>query len=79
MITDQERARIFHSDPAILDGAPVFTGTVVPLERLAEWLERDYTLGEFIERFRTVERAQAVAFLRYATQLASAGVARGAS
>jgi uncharacterized protein (DUF433 family) len=76
MGTDEERARIFHSDPQILDGTPVFTGTIVPVVRLMEWLERGYTLEEFIERFRTVERAQAVAFLRHATQLALAEAAR---
>ncbi|HST62680.1 MAG TPA: DUF433 domain-containing protein [Longimicrobium sp.] len=72
MDADDERAAIFHSDPAILDGTPVFVGTIVPVVRLIEWLEQGYALEEFIERFRTVERAQAVAFLRYATRRALA-------
>ncbi|HLM66825.1 MAG TPA: DUF433 domain-containing protein [Longimicrobium sp.] len=76
MSTDEARGRIFHSDPQILGGTPVFTGTIVPVVRLVEWLEGGYTLEEFIERFRTVERAQAVAFLRHATQLALAEAAR---
>jgi hypothetical protein len=41
MNADPERAQIFHSDPGILVGTPVFAGTIVPVERLVEWLEGD--------------------------------------
>ena len=75
MSAGDEVGRIFHSDSAILQGTPVFVDTIVPVERLTEWLERGCSVDEFIERFRTVQRAQAVAFLRFATRAAlAAGV-----
>ncbi len=51
------------TDPEILGGIPVFTGTRVPVESLFKYLESDYTLEEFIECFPTVSRAMAVAIL----------------
>lgn len=73
MSLENEPRQIFHSDPRILDGTPVFVDTVVPVARLVEWLEGGYSLDEFIEHFRTVRRTQAVAFLSHAAQLALAG------
>jgi uncharacterized protein (DUF433 family) len=73
MNDDDARGPIFHSDPGILGGTPVFAGTIVPVARLVEWLEQGYTVDELIGRFRTVERAQAVAFPRHATERALAG------
>ena len=59
---------VFHSDPEILGGTPVFVGTRVPVETLMEWLEGGYSLDEFLENFPTVEREQAIAFMHHATQ-----------
>ena len=41
----------------------VFRGTRVPVQTLLEYLERDYTLGEFLECFPTVNRELACAVL----------------
>jgi uncharacterized protein (DUF433 family) len=41
-------------DPEILDGTPVFKDTRAPVETLFVYLERNHTLGEFIECFLSV-------------------------
>ena len=46
-------------DPDILGGTPVFKGTRVPIKSLFEYLERDYTLEEFLECFPSVTREMA--------------------
>lgn len=46
-------------DPDILGGTPVFKGTRVPVKSLFEYLERDYTLEEFLEYFPSVSRDMA--------------------
>ncbi len=46
-------------DPDILGGTPVFKGTRVPVKTLFEYLERNYTLDEFLECFPSVTRALA--------------------
>lgn len=66
---------IFHSDPEILGGTPVFRGTRVPVEVLMEWLEGGYSLEEFLDNFPTVSRDQAIAFLQQATRAALQQVA----
>lgn len=48
------------TDPEILGGTPVFAGTRVPVESLFSYLERNYTLDEFLECFPTVTRDMAV-------------------
>jgi uncharacterized protein (DUF433 family) len=67
--------RVYHSNPEILGGTPVFVGTRVPVETLMEWLSGGYTLEEFLENFPTVAREQAVAFIGEATEAALARVA----
>ncbi|BCU79052.1 DUF433 domain-containing protein [Luteolibacter sp. LG18] len=46
-------------DPEILGGTPVFAGTRVPVQALFDYIERDYTLAEFIECFPSVTREMA--------------------
>jgi len=46
-------------DPAILGGTPVFKGTRVPVKTLFDYLERNYTLDEFLECFPSVTREMA--------------------
>ena len=46
-------------DPEILGGTPVFKGTRVPVKTLFEYLERDYSLEEFLECFPSVTREMA--------------------
>jgi len=57
-----------HSDPAILGGTPVFTGTRVPLQSLFDYLEGGETLDEFLRQFPSVTKAQAIAALEQARE-----------
>ena len=57
---------VVHSSPEILGGTPVFRGTRVPLRNLIDYLERGYSLDEFIDAFPSVSRGQAVAALEAA-------------
>lgn len=56
-----ERHEVYHSDPEIMGGIPVFTGTRVPVHRLLDYLEGGDTLDEFLDGFPGVSREQAVA------------------
>jgi uncharacterized protein (DUF433 family) len=51
------------TDPEILGGTPVFKGTRVPVKTLLDYLENDYTLGEFLECFPSVTAEAARALL----------------
>lgn len=61
-----ERADVYLSDPDILGGTPVFTGTRVPVQTLLDYLEAGDSLDEFLDGFPSVRREQAVAFLEMA-------------
>ncbi len=52
-------------DREIMSGAPVFTGSRVPVSALLENLEAGISLDEFLENFPTVSREQAVRVLEY--------------
>ena len=43
-------------NPNILGGAPVFKGTRVPVRNLFEYLERGYSIEEFLECFPSVTK-----------------------
>ena len=43
-------------NPNILGGAPVFKGTRVPVRTVFEYLERGYSLEEFLECFPSVTK-----------------------
>ena len=53
-------------NPAILSGEPVFRGTRVPFKSLTDYLEHERSLGEFLEDFPSVTRADAIAALEEA-------------
>jgi uncharacterized protein (DUF433 family) len=57
-----------HSDPAILGGAAVFTGTRAPLRALIDYLSGGQPLAEFLKDFPTVTREQAIAALHLSAQ-----------
>jgi uncharacterized protein (DUF433 family) len=61
-----------HSNKEILGGTPVFIGTRVPLRNLIDYLERGYSLDEFLDAFPSVSREQAVAALEAAHDALSA-------
>ena len=53
--------QLIEVDPEKMGGTPVFFGTRVPIQNLYDCLEVGESLGEFLEQFPTVERAQAQA------------------
>ena len=57
------------SDPEIMGGATVFTGTRVPVQTLLDYLEAGDPLDEFLEDFPSVERTQAIAVLELAKDM----------
>jgi len=59
-MTEQE---IIHSDPEILGGAPVFTGTRVPISSLFAHLEGGDSIYDFLEGFPSVQRDQVIPLL----------------
>jgi uncharacterized protein (DUF433 family) len=57
------------SDPEIMGGATVFTGTRVPVQTLLDYLEAGEPLDEFLADFPSVERAQVIAVLELAREM----------
>lgn len=62
-------SRIVHSDPDILGGTPVFTGTRVPVKTLLDYLEAGDSLNVFLDHFPSVRREQAIAALELAKEM----------
>ncbi len=60
------RKKIISSEPAIMGGTPVFTGTRVPVQTLIDYLEGGESIDDFLEGFPTVTREQVIAFLEEA-------------
>jgi uncharacterized protein (DUF433 family) len=60
---------VVRSDPEILGGTPVFTGTRVPVKNLIDYLAAGDSLDKFLDHFPSVTRAQAVAALEIAKDL----------
>jgi uncharacterized protein (DUF433 family) len=69
-----KQGEIFLSDPKIMGGTPVFTGTRVPVQNLIDYLEGGESIEEFLVGFPTVKREQVIAFIEAAKEklLASA-------
>jgi uncharacterized protein (DUF433 family) len=57
---------VIHSDPEILGGTPVFQGTRVPFRNLIDYLERGYSVEEFVDAFPSVSRDQVISALEAA-------------
>ncbi|MCB0078655.1 MAG: DUF433 domain-containing protein [Anaerolineales bacterium] len=57
---------IFHTDPDIMGGTPVFQGTRVPVQTLLDYIEGGETLDDFLDGFPGVTREQPIAFLEMA-------------
>jgi len=60
-------------DPEIMSGAPVFTGTRVPIQTLFDYLMDGCSLSEFLDNFPTVTHEAALNLLAYAAQRAANG------
>jgi uncharacterized protein (DUF433 family) len=54
-----ETMKLITVNPNILGGTPVFKGTRVPVRTLFEYLERGYSLEEFLECFPSVTKNMA--------------------
>ena len=65
-------AAVIHSDPDILGGTPVFEGTRVPFRNLIDYLERGYSVEEFVDAFPSVSRDQVIAALEAAHEAVAA-------
>ncbi|HTA29180.1 MAG TPA: DUF433 domain-containing protein [Candidatus Cybelea sp.] len=63
-----ELARVFHKDPEIMGGTPVFTGTRVPVQNLVDYLEGGESIDDFLAGFPTVKRDQVIAFIEAAKE-----------
>lgn len=61
-----DASEIFHNDPEILGGTPVFHGTRVPVKALIDYLEGGDGLPDFLDDFPSVGRDQAIAALELA-------------
>lgn len=59
---------IYHSDPEILGGEPVFKGTRVPIQSLFDHLEAGDSIDDFLEGFPSVKREQVIALLEHSRQ-----------
>jgi uncharacterized protein (DUF433 family) len=63
------------SDPEILGGTPVFSGTRVPVKTLTDYLEGGASIDAFLDDFPTVRREQVIAFLEEARERVVSAVA----
>jgi uncharacterized protein (DUF433 family) len=50
----------------VMGGAPVFSGTRVPVQTLLDYLEGGESIDDFLAGFPTVSREQVIAFLEQA-------------
>jgi uncharacterized protein (DUF433 family) len=64
------------TDPKIMGGTPVFTGTRVPVESLIQHLSAGDSLDDFLAGFPGVQREQATAFLQFALDAVVSGSPR---
>jgi uncharacterized protein (DUF433 family) len=60
---------IVHSDPEILGGTLVFTGTRVPVKTLWDYLATGDSLDVFLDDFPSVTREKALASLELAQNM----------
>jgi uncharacterized protein (DUF433 family) len=61
-----ELTKVISSDPKVLGGTPVFSGTRVPVQALIDYLEAGQSIVDFLNDFPTVTRDQAIAALEAA-------------
>jgi uncharacterized protein (DUF433 family) len=55
-------------DPEKMSGAPVFTGTRVPINHLFDYLVGGDTIDEFLDQFPTVSREQVLGVLEFSKE-----------
>jgi uncharacterized protein (DUF433 family) len=54
---------IISRDRDVMGGAPVFSGTRVPVQTLLDYLEAGDSIDDFLEGFPSVSREQVITFL----------------
>lgn len=67
MFAMDKRDPVICRNPAIMGGAPVFSGTRVPVQTFLDYLEAGDSIDEFLVGFPSVSREQVIAFLEQAT------------
>jgi len=65
--------------PEYLSGAPIFTGTRVPVQTLFDYIEGGDALDVFLEDFPNVSREHAIAVLEMAQRAAVSEAAKAAA
>jgi uncharacterized protein (DUF433 family) len=63
-----EMTQVFHRDPAIMGGTPVFAGTRVQVQNLVDCLEGGESIEELPVGFPAVKREQVIAFIEAAKE-----------
>jgi len=63
------------SNPGILGGTPVFSGTRLPVQSLFDYLADGLSLDYFLETFEGVTREQAIGVLRHGWERIAAELA----
>jgi uncharacterized protein (DUF433 family) len=59
-------------DPEILSGVPVFKGPRVPVKSLFEYLERGYTVEQFVECFPSMTKEMVCKVLERSEEILTA-------
>lgn len=62
-MADMRIEELIERNPEKMSGAPVFSGTRVPIKHLFDYLEGGESLEEFLDQFPTVSRELALAVL----------------
>jgi len=60
---------LIDSDPEVLGGTPVFSGTRVSVRSLVDYFEAGDSLDDFLQDFPSVTREQAIAVLELANDI----------
>jgi uncharacterized protein (DUF433 family) len=58
--------RVISSNPDVMGGTPVFSGTRVPVQTLLDYLEAGESIDDLLEGFPSVSREQVIGFLEEA-------------
>jgi uncharacterized protein (DUF433 family) len=64
----EDPRRLVSTDPDVMGGTPVFTGTRVPVQTLLDFLQAGESIHDFLEGFPSVTRKQVVPFLEAAKE-----------
>ena len=57
---------VISCSPDVMGGTPVFSGTLVPVQTLLDYLEAGESIDAFLEGFPSVSREQVITFLEQA-------------